>query len=118
SSPLTNSAMAITIAARYKHEAFAAEQEWRLLVGGDSPGDLTRLLSGDYPPNFRASGSRLLPYRPITLAPPGQHPLIRDLVVGPAPDQVQLVHAAQQLLIANGHDPAVVRASPVPYRGW
>lgn len=111
-------AMAITIAAQYKHQAFEAENEWRLLVGGGSLGDLTRLLSGHYPPSFRASGARVLPFRPVTVSGPDDGPVIRDLVVGPAPDQVPLIHAAQQLLIANGHDPSVVRASTIPYRGW
>ncbi|GLE57817.1 hypothetical protein NJBCHELONAE_31260 [Mycobacteroides chelonae] len=111
-------ALAIGFATQCKHVAFAAEKEWRLLVGGDSPGDLAKLLSGHYPPNFRTSGTRLLPYRPITVSAREDQQVIRDLVVGPAPDQVQHVHAAQQLLIANGHDPSVVRASPIPYRGW
>lgn len=113
-----SAALAIGIAAQYKHDAFKAEDEWRLLVGGGTTGDLAKLLSGHYPPNFRAAGARLVPFRPVTVGPTGDQPVIRDLVVGPAPDQVQLVHAAQQLLIANGHDPGVVRASPIPYRGW
>ncbi|MGX9214396.1 DUF2971 domain-containing protein [Mycobacteroides abscessus subsp. abscessus] len=113
-----STAVGIGFAAQSKHDAFAAEKEWRLLVGGESLGDLVKLLSGHYPPNFRTSGTRLLPYRTITITATDGQPVIRDLIVGPAPDQVQHVHAAQQLLIANGHDPSVVRASPIPYRGW
>ena len=111
-------AIAVQFATQLKHQAFAAEREWRLLVGGRDTGQLTRLLSGHYPPEFRSSGSRLLPYRPVVIKPTEQLPVIRDLVVGPAPDQAQLVHAAQQLLLANDHDPTVVRASQIPYRGW
>lgn len=111
-------AIAIGIASQYKHQAFEAESEWRLLVGAGSYGDLTHLLSGHVPPKFRASGTRLLAYRPVTVKPVDDGPVIRDLVVGPAADQAPLVHAAQQLLIANGHNPGVVRASKIPYRGW
>lgn len=111
-------AVMIGIAAQCKHKAFKAEKEWRLLAGGGDPADLADLIAGHYPPEFRAVGSRVLPYRPIVVSgQDGQSP-IKRLVVGPAPDQAQLVHAAQQLLIANGHDPSVVRTSKVPYRGW
>lgn len=111
-------AIMIGLAAQCKDGAFDAENEWRLLAGGGDPASLADLIAGNYPPEFRAAGSRLLPYRPIVVSgQEGQSP-IKKLVVGPAPDQAQLVHAVQQLLIANGHDPSVVRTSTAPYRGW
>lgn len=106
----------VAAAAQCKHQVFDKEKEWRLLAGGGS--DLPDLLSGQYRPQFRSVGSRLLPYRTVTVDPVGGQPLIKDLVVGPSPNQVQLIHAAQQLLMANGHDPSKVRPSEAPYRGW
>nr|WP_046284137.1 hypothetical protein [Mycobacterium sp. UM_NZ2] len=109
-------AMLVAAAAQCKHQAFDKEKEWRLLAGGGS--DLPHLLSGTYRPQFRSVGSRVLPYRTITIDPVGDQSLIEELVVGPSPNQAQLMHAAQQLLRANGHDHTVVRPSTVPYRGW
>jgi hypothetical protein len=119
--PLTSrehvaAASVVAAAAQCKHQAFDTEKEWRLLAGGGS--DLPGLLGGHYRPQFRSVGSRVVPYRTITIDPLDGQPLIKDLVVGPSPNQVQLMHAAQQLLRANGHDPSVVRPSGVPYRGW
>jgi len=119
--PLTSpehvaAASVVAAAAQCKHQAFDKEKEWRLLAGGGS--DLPGLLGGHYRPQFRSVGSRVVPYRKITIDPVDEQPLIKDLVVGPSPNQVQLMHAAQQLLRANGHDPSVVRPSGVPYRGW
>lgn len=111
-------AIAIAVACQLKDQAFSTEDEWRLLVGGGAHADFTPLLTGAIPPDFRMSGARMLAYRPVTVKPVDGGAVIRDLVVGPAADQAPLVHAAQQLLIANGHDPSVVRASKIPYRGW
>lgn len=119
--PLTSpehvaAAVVVAAAAQCKHQAFDKEKEWRLLAGGSS--DLPDLLGGHYRPQVRSVGSRVVPYRTITIDPLDDQPLIKDLVVGPSPNQVQLMHAAQQLLRANGHDPSKVRPSDVPYRGW
>lgn len=111
-------AAAISVAAQCKDNAFKNEAEWRLLAGGNSQRFADLLLSDDYPPKFRPKGARVVPYRPVTINGSDGGPIIKELVVGPAPDRPRLVHAAQQLLIANGHDPRVVRASSTPYRGW
>lgn len=46
-----------------------------------------------------------------------KHPTIKDLVVGPGPEQAGQILAAYELLKANGHDRDVVRKSDVAFRG-
>ncbi|KKB99611.1 hypothetical protein [Mycolicibacter arupensis] len=111
-------ATATVAAAQCKDGAFSDEKEWRLLVGGNSERFADLLLNDAYPLKFRQKGDRLVPYRKVVVRHPEEGAVISELVVGPGPDQARVVHAAQRLLIANGHDPRVVHASKTPYRGW
>lgn len=101
-----------------KADAFKEEKEWRLFSLGDS----------QFPVDVRARARGLVPYVEAavnvhsakTAAERAAHhrdyPTIRDLVVGPGPEQAEQVLAAQELLHGTGHDPDVVRPSEVTYR--
>lgn len=91
-----------------KHGDFKHEREWRLIAVSDPK----------YPAKNRQRDGENLPYLSIavnmktpdvTVLPP----TIKELVVGPGPDQQDRIKAASQLLKARGHDSDVV----VPYAG-
>ncbi|WP_457769891.1 DUF2971 domain-containing protein [Mycobacteroides chelonae] len=116
-------ALTIWAASNIKDEAFDAEAEWRLQVGKNYS-EIGDLLAHTEPPELRESNGRLLPYRQVIVPVPNAESdgevskTITEVVVGPGAHQLQRMHAVQQLLIANGHDPAAVRCSTVPFRGW
>lgn len=101
-----------------KADAFKEEKEWRLF----SPSD------AQFPVDVRARTRGLLPYVVCAVNVHSaetaaerehhhrEHPVIRDLVVGPGPEQAEQVLAAKELLHGTGHDPDVVRPSKVTYR--
>lgn len=108
-----------------KHHDFHEEREWRIL-SRHAPNSRR----GSLPTEFRVGRMGVIPFISIAVnleaAPDiavlerlfGPRPrTIDDLVVGPSPDQALRVSAAKQLLETNGHDPSVVRASPIPFRG-
>lgn len=105
-----------------KHDAFREEREWRLFYSGDLR----------WPGHIRAGASGLTPYMHIAVNAVqltemmnqnneervgDPQPTIVDLVVGPSPDQSGQVAAARELVRLGWHDPGVVRASGVPFRG-
>lgn len=95
-----------------KESAFSEENEWRLSAVNELR----------YPANIRAGRAGLLPYleMAINLRPDESDVLpgaIERLVVGPGPHQLAQVVAARELLSINGHAPAVVVPSKVPFRG-
>jgi len=113
--------------ARFKDMGFKDEEEWRM-IWYHAPNN-TRM---SMPAEFRTGRFGVLPFLSIAVNPTAGPPWIAakeeagiprptrtidDLVVGPSPDQPLRVTAAKQLLETNGHDPSVVRASPIPFRG-
>lgn len=117
----------VATAARFKHAGFKEEREWRTIWYVAPHQARTSV-----PVEFRPGRSGVVPFLSIAVNPPPglawiaaqeahgrPRPTrtIEDLVVGPSPDQAQRVAAAKQLLETNDHDPTVVRASPIPYRG-
>ncbi|MCF3940639.1 DUF2971 domain-containing protein [Gordonia tangerina] len=97
--------------ATIKHEAFAEEQEWRLWA----------ISEARYPVNVRPGRSGLVPYLEVgvNLRMGGQcvHPTIGEIVVGPHPDKSGQVAATREFLKSQQHDPQLVTASNVPFRG-
>jgi hypothetical protein len=107
-------------AARFKHEAFWEECEWRFVfhVLHDGLIEANRT-SPDRPIlNFRAGLFGVTPYieYPLSLAT-DKNPL-RRIVVGPCPHPDEAVKAVEMLLAANGIRGVEVAKSNIPYRNW
>jgi len=96
----------------FKDESFSEETEWRFF--GVRPADAR-------PEGFRrflrVSGSRMIPTVDPLIAGAGIFPL-REVVVGPCPEQALQVEAVRKFLNWNGLDHVVVRTSKIPYRSW
>jgi Protein of unknown function (DUF2971) len=108
------------LAPTIKHRAFDSEQEWRLI---SVP---TPFSDGRW--RVRPGRSLLIPYLPITLAPPGGSVPIAELVAGPTPHRDLALTAAGVLLGPQREPeplywpvpqrPTQFRISRVPYRPW
>jgi hypothetical protein len=95
------------VAPMIKHEKFAEEREWRIIVPFAnvwSPGVC-----------FRHSGRLLVPYVPI-----GFHglTLIKQVRIGPTPHPDLEERATSGLLTLSGFPKAIIEVSKVPYRDW
>jgi hypothetical protein len=96
------------VKASIKNEAFALENEWRLIRRAG-------LLSGT-PVQFRSSGSMIVPYlaEPLRQVPS----VLTGVVVGPTPHPVENERSVKQILAANGWTDTKVETSKIPYRTW
>lgn len=115
---------AVARMATFKDDGFEEEQEWRL-IHFHAPNSQRQSL----PVEFRQGRFGLVPYvsLAVNVRAPGDEDrekvherperTIERLIVGPSPDQALRVVAARQLLETYGHDPSVVGASPLPFRG-
>ena len=81
----------------FKHQAFADEEEWRLV----SP----RIIDGDTCIKFRGGGFSVVPFVYFELPP------VRECIVGPTVDQHLSARAVEQLC-----DVPVSELSTIPYR--
>jgi hypothetical protein len=88
-----------------KHKAFDEEREWRVAIF-DVPKDSVL---------FRTRKSMVVPYVRFDLGR-GKPiwPLIRKIIVGPSPHQVETIAAIKKRL----DDQTVVVGSWIPYRDW
>lgn len=91
--------------ARFKHPAFAEENEWRIVVPA----------KGDVPQRFRAGAFGLTPY--IDLGLSSEPSLIREVRLGPGANDPHGERALTSLLVSRGHRSATVGKSGAPYRG-
>lgn len=89
--------------AQVKHPAFAEEREWRLITTSDAVAEFS----------FRGSGGWIVPYLKGNLPANA----LREIVVGPGPNQPLRQAALSKLLHAQGCDDVGVLLSTVPYRG-
>lgn len=85
--------------ARFKHQAFAEEKEWRAVVS-------------DGQALFRPGANGITPY--VQLELPSE--AVSEVRVGPGHDTRLRAQAAGRLLAATGRD-VQVSASSAPYRG-
>lgn len=96
----------------FKDPAFQEEREFRL-----------QFFSGYYKQDsadlkFRDGAMGLTPYMEIQLAPRGARMIraLREVIVGPQPNEAEALRAVRQLLNKNGYDDVEVRPSNVPLR--
>ncbi len=101
-------------AAIFKHSAFAAEGEWRIITKPNTYESAC----------FRPGKSNLRTYRPVSLASldhPGKSGIdVAEVIVGPSPSQELAVNKVFYLLrrYCNQHSRTPVAASKIPYRNW
>lgn len=105
-----------TLAASFKHSAFAEEQEWRLCF--------QRQHKPMRHQQFRIGKSMLVPYIAANLNLNGdKQPIVEgsyidEVIIGPSANKELNKTAVEQLLLANGHENVKVNVSDVPYRDW
>ncbi len=117
----------LTLAPLYKHESFAAEQEWRLIR---REGVLTREPALRL--QFRLSGSLVIPYLEMPLhAAAGEADIsdmsdmgasiqspIASITIGPSPHPDELLYAVKEMTRSFGLLRVRIELSSVPFRNW
>lgn len=96
------------IACQLKHSSFNEECEKRLVVQGVRPQDLW----------FRKGSTYLVPYVKLALSAAGEEFPLREVIVGPGPNQKLALAAAEQFLASLDLTRVRVRPSNSPYRPW
>lgn len=101
---------AVMLAPAFKHAGFSEEAEVRLHVFL-SEQELTKHVQ------FRATQLGVVPYLPVPLGQETGRLPLREVVVGPSPNQAESEMAVRQLLARYGYgDEVAVRRSAVPLR--
>jgi hypothetical protein len=98
----------VDLAPLVKHDAFSAEQEWRL-ISPPMPD-----FSSDV--QFRVGRSFLVPYLPFQYSRPGE-PSVMHVNVGPGPNAELALRSVLRVLSLSGHRCGAGVAS-APYRPW
>lgn len=103
--------------AQFKHPAFEAEEEWRLIWSSGSD-----RISCDY--RISPSGMLIpylqLRYTPSYMAAPGlryEGKLVESVWVGPSPDQKLRAESVSRMLRQRSFPDVAVEMSPTPFRG-
>lgn len=101
---------AVMLAPALKHAGFSEEAEVRLHLFL-SEQEMTQHVQ------FRATELGVVPYIPVPLAQDGERLPLREVIVGPSPNQAEAEMAVRQLLARYGYgDEVAVRRSRVPLR--
>lgn len=100
------------IASINKHPKFASEKEFRLVCWSERSNGSVLTET-----RFRQSGSLIVPYVGVTLAPPDKPLPIETVMVGPCPHQFAVIRSVRLMLERHG-SPAAVIPSSVPFRNW
>ncbi|MCP8634024.1 DUF2971 domain-containing protein [Pseudomonas mosselii] len=106
------------IAKSFKHQGYSEEQESRLICSRS--GDGVDLFTNELPLKFRAKGSDLIPYIPMSLGllADGDEPRlpIQRIVVGPGVNFERNYSSIADLLKANSYENVIVERSAIPFR--
>jgi len=97
--------LAVPALAAIKHEAFAEEREWRLLVAE---------IGGQPPKKFRVTGLGLVPYVELSV---DLRAALHEIVVGPGNHSEVRTLGVARMLQHLGLEDVSVRTSSAPYRG-
>jgi len=97
----------VKLAPLWKNEGFYEESEWRIVA--------SRL---EEPLQFRASSSYLAPYIDLKLLTSGTSSALREVIVGPNPNQVRCANSVRMLLEENELGVVPVTYSPLPFNNW
>ncbi|WP_449429952.1 DUF2971 domain-containing protein [Pseudomonas putida] len=106
------------IAKSFKHQGYSEEQESRLICSRS--GDGVDLFTNELPLKFRAKGSDLIPYIPMSLGllADGDEPRlpIQRIVVGPGVNFERNYSSIADLLKANSYENVIIERSAIPFR--
>ncbi|MCP9759182.1 DUF2971 domain-containing protein [Aquitalea sp. S1-19] len=95
------------IAPLFKNEGFHEESEWRIVA--NEPQEQVK---------FRASSSYLAPYVELELLSDATKPALREVIIGPNPNQRRCQRSIAMLLEASGLVDVDVKVSPLPFNSW
>ena len=103
---------ALLLVPAFKHRAFKEEKEVRLQIFHDPKAGIPDDLK------FRAGAMGVVPYVEIPLQDPvtDKMTVIREVIVGPQPNQTESERAVRQLLARCGIEGVEVRPSKIPLR--
>jgi hypothetical protein len=93
------------LAPLYKNEGFHEEAEWRIVV--KHPCTMLK---------FRAGLSCLIPYVELNILE--EKSTLREVVVGPNPDQPRCIYSAEMALESFGYQDIEVNRSFTPFNNW
>lgn len=95
------------LAPLFKNEGFHEESEWRIVAKGPRE-----------PVKFRASPSYLAPYVELGVLSGAGVSALREVIVGPNPNQRRCESSIKMLLDSFGLGDVEVKASPLPFNSW
>ena len=91
----------------FKNEGFHEEAEWRIIA--KEPKEQVK---------FRASSSYLAPYVELEILTSTANTALREVIVGPNPNQSRCEASVRTLLKAIGLNGVKVKRSALPYNNW
>lgn len=95
------------LAPLFKNEGFHEEAEWRIVA--KEPQELVK---------YRASSSYLAPYVELELLSDAAGPALREVIIGPNPNQGRCKMSIAMLLESSGLTNVNVKVSPLPFNSW
>jgi len=95
------------LAPLFKNEGFHEEAEWRILAKGSSEEI-----------KFRSGPTYLVPYIELDILSSGAHSALKEVIIGPNPNQERCAESVEKLLSACGLNGVEVRISPIPFNSW
>jgi hypothetical protein len=95
------------LAPLFKNEGFHEESEWRIVAKCPK-----------VPVKFRASSSYIAPYVELAILSDPADSGLREVIVGPNPNQLRCKYSIKKLLDACGLGDVVVRTSSLPLNSW
>lgn len=95
------------LAPLFKNEGFHEEKEWRI-VAKEPKGQI----------KFRASSSYLAPYVELELFSDAARPALREVIIGPNPNQGRCQMSISMLLESTGLTDVDVKVSSIPFNSW
>lgn len=91
----------------FKNDGFREEAEWRIVA--NRPIEQVK---------FRARASFLAPYVELQLLSATSGNALREVIIGPNPNQARAEAAVRKLLLAHGVGNSTVRCSSLPFNHW
>ena len=95
------------LAPLFKNEGFHEEAEWRVVVNG--PREQVK---------FRANSSYLAPYVELELLSEAADSALREVIIGPNPNQRRCETSIKMLLVECGLSGVEVKSSSLPFNSW
>ena len=95
------------LAPLFKNDGFHEEAEWRIVA--KSPKEEVK---------FRSGSSYLVPYVELEFLAGAGSNTLREIIIGPNPNQLRYMKSITMLLAANGFAGVELKNSPLPYNSW